>query len=83
MTNPADEIGQLGEEELPRLATYRCSQAGCPSLHNSHVLANATGMGCDYSGDTLTSGRTHMSGGIHRVLEGIELPVEVQRRRCS
>ena len=43
---------------------HRCSQSGCLSLYNCHVLANATEMGCNCSGDVLTSRRTHMSGGL-------------------
>jgi len=71
---------------------------GCLSPYNSQVLANATGLGCNCSDDMLTSSRTHMSGhvgafgpdrtvrawqlGIPRVLDGIEVPMRVQRRRC-
>jgi hypothetical protein len=76
----------------------RSSQPGCLSFYNFQVLANAAGMGCNCSHDMLTSRRTHMSGmsarsdrtgtvrawqlGIPRVLDGIELPMRVQCRRC-
>ena len=43
---------------------HRCSQSGCLSLYSCHVLVNATEIGCNCSGDVLTSRRTHMSGGL-------------------
>ena len=46
----------------PAPLAARMSQSGCLSLYNSHVLANATGLGCNCSDDVLTSRRTHLSG---------------------
>ena len=64
--------GQAGDAGFLRGEVIQGRRAGHLSLYNSHVLANATGLGCNCSDDVLTSRRTHMSG-----------PVGVQCRRCS